>query len=59
MQGLTSNDNIKMIAATNRINIFAPVLLRSGRIDLKVELPLPTQTCVRRHPPGWRGGEAL
>ena len=31
MHGFTSNDNIKVIAATNRIDIFDPALLRLGR----------------------------
>ena len=48
MHGFTSNDNIKVIAATNRIDIFDPALLRSGRIDLKVELPLPTEEARAR-----------
>ena len=48
MQGFTSNDNIKVIAATNRIDNLDPALLRSGRIDRKVELPLPTEEARAR-----------
>lgn len=43
MDGFTSNDNIKVIAATNRIDILDPALLRSGRIDRKIEFPLPNE----------------
>jgi len=43
MDGFNSNDNIKVIAATNRIDILDPALLRSGRIDRKIEFPLPNE----------------
>ena len=43
MDGFTSNDNIKVIAATNRVDILDPALLRSGRIDRKIEFPLPNE----------------
>lgn len=41
LDGFDSNDNIKFIAATNRVDILDPALMRSGRLDLKIEFPLP------------------
>ena len=38
-----SGDNIKIIAATNRADILDPALLRSGRIDRKIEFPHPSE----------------
>jgi len=44
LDGFTSNDKIKVIAATNRPESLDPALLRSGRLDRKVELPHPAET---------------
>jgi 26S proteasome regulatory subunit T5 len=44
LDGFTSNDRIKVIAATNRPDTLDPALLRSGRLDRKVELPHPSET---------------
>jgi len=43
LDGFTQDDDIKVIAATNRPDILDPALLRSGRLDRKVELPWPNE----------------
>jgi 26S proteasome regulatory subunit T6 len=35
------HNNIKILMATNRIDILDPALLRPGRIDRKIEFPNP------------------
>jgi len=42
LDGFSSTTNIKVIAATNRVDILDPALLRSGRLDRKIEFPNPT-----------------
>lgn len=42
------NENIKVIAATNRPDVLDPALLRSGRLDRKIELPHPTEEARAR-----------
>lgn len=41
IDGFKALDNVKIIAATNRIDILDPALLRPGRFDRLVEVPLP------------------
>lgn len=43
LDGFQSDDRIKVIAATNRVDILDPALLRSGRLDRKIEFPLPNE----------------
>ncbi|KRX48760.1 26S protease regulatory subunit 6A [Trichinella sp. T8] len=43
MDGFKVNENIRVIAATNRPDVLDPALTRSGRFDRKVELPLPNE----------------
>ncbi|KAI0731911.1 26S proteasome subunit P45 [Fomitopsis betulina] len=48
LDGFSSDERIKVIAATNRIDILDPALLRSGRLDRKIEFPLPNETARGR-----------
>ncbi len=48
LDGFSSDDNIKVIAATNRVDILDPALLRSGRIDRKIEFLLPDESARTR-----------
>lgn len=41
MDGFRSRGDIKIIAATNRIDILDPALLRPGRFDRIIEIPMP------------------
>uniref|UniRef100_A0A7S2VUT9 AAA+ ATPase domain-containing protein n=1 Tax=Norrisiella sphaerica TaxID=552664 RepID=A0A7S2VUT9_9EUKA len=43
LDGFSSDTRIKVIAATNRPDILDPALLRSGRLDRKIEFPHPDE----------------
>eukprot|EP00382_Lankesteria_abbotti_P002990 CAMPEP_0113849714 /NCGR_PEP_ID=MMETSP0372-20130328/3334_1 /TAXON_ID=340204 /ORGANISM="Lankesteria abbotti" /LENGTH=336 /DNA_ID=CAMNT_0000819635 /DNA_START=36 /DNA_END=1042 /DNA_ORIENTATION=+ /assembly_acc=CAM_ASM_000359 len=48
LDGFHSDDRIKVIAATNRPDILDSALLRSGRLDRKIELPHPNEEARAR-----------
>ncbi|KAL3105953.1 hypothetical protein niasHT_025010 [Heterodera trifolii] len=43
LDGFQPNDDIKVIAATNRVDMLDPALLRSGRFDRKIEFTAPNE----------------
>jgi len=44
MDGFDPKGNVKLIAATNRIDLLDPALLRPGRFDRSIEVPLPDES---------------
>ena len=48
MDGFDARGDVKVIMATNRIETLDPALLRPGRIDRKIEFPLPDAKTKRR-----------
>merc|ERR1719450_1591771 len=44
LDGFDSGGQVKMVMATNRPDILDPALLRPGRLDRKIEIPLPNET---------------
>lgn len=48
LDGFDSLHEVKVIMATNRIDSLDPALIRPGRIDRKIEFPLPDQKTKRR-----------
>jgi len=48
LDGFDSRGDTKVIMATNRIETLDPALIRPGRIDRKIEFPLPDEKTKRR-----------
>ncbi|CAM9616634.1 unnamed protein product [Ectocarpus sp. 12 AP-2014] len=44
LDGFEDLGQVKMVMATNRPDILDPALLRPGRLDRKIEIPLPNET---------------
>ncbi|MDO9288340.1 MAG: AAA family ATPase, partial [Thermodesulfovibrionales bacterium] len=44
MDGVEELKGVVVLAATNRLDLIDPAILRSGRFDLLLELPMPDQT---------------
>ena len=49
LDGFDERGDVKVIMATNCIESLDPALLRPGRIDRKIEFPLPDETVGRRN----------
>jgi 26S proteasome regulatory subunit T5 len=43
LDGFSSDERVKVIAATNRPDVLDPALMRSGRLDRKIEFPHPNE----------------
>lgn len=48
LDGFDSRANVKVIMATNKIETLDPALIRPGRIDRKINFPVPDQKCLRK-----------
>merc|ERR1712157_699730 len=48
LDGFDDRGDVKVIMATNRIETLDPALIRPGRIDRKIEFPLPDEKTKRR-----------
>jgi cell division protease FtsH len=59
MDGFEATEGIVMMAATNRPDILDPALLRPGRFDRQVVVPLPELEERLGHPRRCTAGQAL
>eukprot|EP01083_Nonionella_stella_P042128 113977_1 len=48
LDGFSSDSRIKVIACSNRPDTLDPALVRSGRLDRKIEFPLPDENARRK-----------
>merc|ERR1711881_216486 len=48
LDGFDDKNDVKVIMATNKIESLDPALIRPGRIDRKIEFPLPNEKTKRR-----------
>ena len=48
LDGFDHRENLKIIMATNRIDTLDPALIRPGRIDRKIEFPLPDEKTLKK-----------
>lgn len=48
LDGFDTRNDVKVIMATNKIDALDPALIRPGRIDRKIELPVPDEKTKRR-----------
>jgi len=48
LDGFDDKNDVKVIMATNKIETLDPALIRPGRIDRKIEFPLPDTATKRR-----------
>ena len=45
IDGFDELGKVKVIMANNRPDVLDPALLRPGRLDRKIEIPLPNESC--------------
>jgi len=48
LDGFDHKESLKIIMATNRVDTLDPALIRPGRIDRKIEFPLPDESTLKK-----------